>query len=91
MMLVMTPQRTEAESAHTLEAVESAAAAVRAHCRTVPEVALVLGTGLGDLATKIDIEAAVPYADIPGFPQATVETHAGRLLIGRLGGRPIVA
>ena len=91
MTLLMTPQRTETESAHTLEAVESAAAAVRAHCRTVPEVALVLGTGLGDLATKIDIEAAVPYADIPGFPVATVETHAGRLLIGRLGGRPIVA
>lgn len=91
MTLLMTPQRTETESAHTLEAVESAAAAVRAHCRTVPEVALVLGTGLGDLATKIDIEAAVPYADIPGFPTATVETHAGRLLIGRLGGRPIVA
>ncbi len=91
MTLLMTPQRTETESAHTLEAVESAAAAVRAHCRTVPEVALVLGTGLGDLATTIDIEAAVPYADIPGFPLATVETHAGRLLIGRLGGRPIVA
>lgn len=91
MTLLMTPQRTETESAHTLEAVESAAAAVRAHCRTVPEVALVLGTGLGDLATKIDIEATVPYADIPGFPTATVETHAGRLLIGRLGGRPIVA
>lgn len=91
MTLLMTPQRTETESAHTLEAVESAAAAVRAHCRTVPEVALVLGTGLGDLATKIEIEAAVPYADIPGFPMATVETHAGRLLIGRLGGRPIVA
>lgn len=91
MTLLMTPQRTETESAHTLEAVESAAAAVRAHCRTVPEVALVLGTGLGDLATKIDIEAAVPYADIPGFPLATVETHAGRLLIGRLGGRPIIA
>ena len=91
MTLLMTPQRTETESAHTLEAVESAAAAVRAHCRTVPEVALVLGTGLGDLATKIDIEAAVPYADIPGFPMATVETHAGRLLIGRLGGKPIVA
>jgi len=91
MTLLMTPQRTETESAHRLEVVETAAAAVRAHCRTVPEVALVLGTGLGDLATKIDIEAAVPYADIPGFPMATVETHAGRLLIGRLGGRPIVA
>jgi purine-nucleoside phosphorylase len=91
MTVVMTPQRTETDNAHTLEAVESAAAAVRALCRIVPEVALVLGTGLGDLARKIDIEAAVPYADIPGFPLSTVESHAGRLLIGRLGGKPIVA
>ncbi|CAN5908549.1 purine-nucleoside phosphorylase [soil metagenome] len=91
MTVVMTPQRTETNSAHTLEAVESAAAAVRAQCRMVPEVALVLGTGLGDFARKIDIEAAVPYADIPGFPLSTVESHAGRLLMGRLGGKPIVA
>ena len=91
MTLVMTPQRTESESAHTLEAVESAAAAVRAHCLMVPEVALVLGTGLGDLARKIDVEATVAYADVPGFPMSTVESHAGQLLFGHLGGKPIVA
>ena len=91
MTVVSPPLRTETDSAHTLEAVESAASAVRAQCRTVPEVALVLGTGLGDLARTIDIEAAVSYADIPGFPLSTVESHAGRLLIGRLGGKPIVA
>ena len=91
MTVVSPPLRTETDSAHTLEAVESAASAVRAQCRTMPEVALVLGTGLGDLARTIDIEAAVSYADIPGFPLSTVESHAGRLLIGRLGGKPIVA
>jgi purine-nucleoside phosphorylase len=37
------------------------------------------------------VEAEVPYAEIPGFPLSTVETHAGRLLLGRLGGRPVVA
>ena len=91
MTVVSPPLRTETDSAHTLEAVESAASAVRAQCRTMPEVALVLGTGLGDLARTIDIEAAVSYAEIPGFPLSTVESHAGRLLIGRLGGKPIVA
>ena len=91
MTLLMTPPRTKTESAHTLEAVDAAAAAVRVHCQTVPEVAFVLGTGLGGLAGQIDVEAAVPYADIPGFPNPTVESHAGRLLIGHLGGRRVVA
>jgi purine-nucleoside phosphorylase len=55
------------------------------------EVALILGTGLGGLASAIDVQASVPYAAIPGFPLATVESHAGRLLLGRLGGRRVVA
>ena len=91
MTLLMRPQRTESDTAHTLEAVAAAVAAVREQCQTVPEVALVLGTGLGDLARKIDIEASVEYVDIPGFPLSTAESHAGRLLIGRLGGKAIVA
>ena len=91
MTVLLTPQRTESDTAHTLEAVASAVAAVRAQCQTVPEVALVLGTGLGDLAREIAIEASVEYADIPGFPLSTVESHAGRLLIGRLGETPVVA
>jgi purine-nucleoside phosphorylase len=55
------------------------------------EVALILGTGLGGLASAIRVQARVPYAEIPGFPLSTVESHAGRLLIGRLGGRRVVA
>lgn len=78
-------------SAHTAEAVEASAAAVRAVCSTVPEVAIVLGTGLGGLAREIEVEATISYADIPGFPLSTVESHAGRLLFGTLGGKSVVA
>ena len=57
----------------------------------MPEVAIVLGTGLGGLVREIAVEAEVPYQSIPGFPLSTVESHAGRLLLGRLGGRAVVA
>ena len=76
---------------HTLEAVEAAASSVRAHTVSVPQVAIVLGTGLGGLAAEIDVETSVAYEDIPGFPQSTVESHAGRLLFGTLGGKRVVA
>jgi purine-nucleoside phosphorylase len=56
-----------------------------------PEVAIVLGTGLGALAREIEVEAELPYAELPGFPLSTVESHPGRLLLGRLGGRAVVA
>ena len=91
----MTPTMAAARGAlasvHTLEAVEAAAAVVRVHCDIPPEIAIVLGTGLGGLANEIDVEASVSYAEIPGFPLSTVESHAGRLLIGTLGGKKVVA
>jgi len=71
--------------------VQAAAEVVRRSSSMTPEVGLILGTGLGGLAREIAVEATVPYADIPGFPLSTVESHAGRLLLGRLGGRPVVA
>jgi purine-nucleoside phosphorylase len=71
--------------------IETAAAAVRQRGRTRPEVGIILGTGLGGLAEEISVEAAIPYQEIPGFPLSTVESHAGRLLLGRLGNRPVVA
>jgi purine-nucleoside phosphorylase len=74
-----------------LETVERAAAAVRARWPTRPEAAIILGTGLGGLAAEIAVEAEIPYADIPGFPLSTVESHAGKLLLGRLDGRPLAA
>jgi purine-nucleoside phosphorylase len=76
---------------HTTENIQRAVDAVRGVTDLVPDVALVLGTGLGGLAREIDGNAEVGYRDIPGFPLSTVETHAGRLLLGSLGGRSVVA
>jgi len=71
--------------------IQQAAAVVRGRSTLRPSVALILGTGLGGLAREIETEAVVPYEEIPGFPLSTVETHAGRLLLGRLRGTPVVA
>jgi purine-nucleoside phosphorylase len=90
----MTSMMADAQThagAHTLEAVEAAAAVVRARFGSAPDVAIVLGTGLGGLAKEIVVEATIPYEDIPGFPLSTVESHAGRLLCGTLGGKTVVA
>ncbi|HEX6598846.1 MAG TPA: purine-nucleoside phosphorylase [Gemmatimonadaceae bacterium] len=78
-------------SAHTAEVVGAAAELVRERFDRAPDAAIVLGTGLGGLAKEIDVEATIPYADIPGFPLSTVESHAGRLLCGTLGGKTVVA
>jgi purine-nucleoside phosphorylase len=73
------------------EQVQAAAAVVRSRSPLVPEAAIILGTGLGGLAGEMTISAEIAYGDIPGFPLSTVETHAGRLLLGTLGGRRVVA
>lgn len=65
---------------------EEAVAAVRARDPRVPDVALILGSGLGALADEITEATAVPFSEIPGFPAAAVAGHAGRLVIGRLEG-----
>ncbi len=72
-------------------AVDRAVGAVRKVTEASPNVGLILGTGLGGLAKEIELAATIPYEEIPGFPVSTVETHAGRLLFGRLGGREVVA
>ena len=71
--------------------VAAAATAVRARFDRVPAVGIILGTGLGGLAARIDVAARIDYADVPGMPLSTVESHAGRLLCGTLAGRPVVA
>ena len=81
----------EERSAHRLEIVHEAAEVVRARWSATPAAAIILGTGLGGLAREIDVSATVEYADIPGFPLSTVESHAGRLLCGTLGGKTVVA
>ena len=71
--------------------VRAAAEVVRRRARVRPAAGIILGTGLGGLAEEIAVETAIPYEEIPGFPLSTVESHAGRLLVGRLGGKPVAA
>jgi purine-nucleoside phosphorylase len=56
-----------------------------------PEYLLILGTGLGQLADEIETEHVISYGDIPHFPVSTVESHAGKLIFGKLGGKNVVA
>jgi purine-nucleoside phosphorylase len=83
-------ERTQS-GAHSVEAIGAAADRVRARFSTMPDVALILGTGLGALGREIAVRATIDYSDIPGFPLSTVESHAGRLLCGTLGGKTVIA
>ena len=56
-----------------------------------PTVAIILGSGLGRLAEEIEARARIPYRDVPGFPESTVSGHAGELIVGTLGGQPVLA
>jgi len=66
-----------------------AAEALKRRTRVRPEVGIILGTGLGDLAGALEKSVVVPYAEIPHFPVSTVESHAGELHIGALAGRGV--
>ncbi|HZI27465.1 MAG TPA: purine-nucleoside phosphorylase [Gemmatimonadaceae bacterium] len=83
--------KSRGASDHVTERIEEAADAVRRRIREAPEVAIVLGTGLGGLASGIEAPTVIDYQDIPGFPLSTVESHAGRLIAGRLAGRSVLA
>ena len=54
-----------------------------------PTLGIILGSGLGDFADQVQDAVAVPYADIPHFPQSTVEGHSGRLVLGTIAGVPV--
>lgn len=56
-----------------------------------PEVGIVLGSGLGSLAEKIENPVRIPYSEIPGFPVSTAQGHVGRFIVGRLGGKNVIA
>ncbi|MGA2762713.1 MAG: purine-nucleoside phosphorylase [Spirochaetia bacterium] len=73
------------------ERVEEAADYAGSRIGGPPEVALVLGSGLGGLAEELEGAVAIPYGDIPHFPVSTAPGHAGRLVAGRLSGRSVVA
>jgi purine-nucleoside phosphorylase len=86
---VTDPSRPIAPADHParLDALE---AAVRARSPIVPRIGIVLGSGLGGLADDLDDAVSIPFAELPGWPAATAPGHAGRLLLGTLGGTPVV-
>ena len=59
--------------------------------REKTEIGIILGTGLGGLVQEIDIDETIFYKDIPYFPVSTVESHEGKLIFGKLGGKRIIA
>jgi purine-nucleoside phosphorylase len=71
-------------------ALDALEAAVRARTDIVPELAIVLGSGLGGLADELEGPIAIPFAELPGWPAATAPGHVGRLLLGTLAGRSVV-
>ena len=74
-----------------LEKIEETAEFIKKEVGKLPDTAVILGTGLGDLVNHIDIEKVIDYTDIPNFPVSTVEGHSGKLIFGTLGGKYIMA
>lgn len=70
---------------------EQAARTIRSRTDLEPQIALVLGSGLGGFADEFGEAVAIPYAEIPGFATSTAEGHAGRLVIGKVGTVPVIA
>ncbi len=71
--------------------IEEAIGVIRKRWTATPKAGIILGTGLGPLAEKIEVEASIDYADIPHFPSSTALSHKGRLVCGTLAGIPVVA
>ena len=74
----------------TMQEIDSATAAVKARIKVMPEVALILGSGLGDLADAVQDAIIIPTNEIPHWPVSTVLGHKGRLVIGQLEGKNVL-
>jgi purine-nucleoside phosphorylase len=66
-------------------------AALKPQLKKLPQVGIILGTGLGGLAKEIESDLVIPYEKVPHFVHSTVETHAGKLHFGKLGGKTVMA
>src|SRR5947208_2187842 len=73
----------------TAQRLDEAARYIQERASFRPDIALVLGSGLGGLADVLNAEAVLPYEEIPHFPQSTAPGHAGKLLLGHLEGRAV--
>ena len=73
------------------ETINEAAQFIRDKTKLLPQIGIILGTGLGSLAEGINVEAKISYEEIPHFPISTVESHTGRLILGKLSGKSVIA
>lgn len=64
---------------------------IQGRTQVKPSIGIILGTGLGGLVKEIEIIDEIPYADIPHFPLSTVQSHSGKLIFGKLGGKEVLA
>ncbi len=74
-----------------LEKIQETAAYLQQRIPSAPKTAIILGTGLGNLVTHLTETTEIPYETIPNFPVSTVEGHSGKLIIGKLGGKDVLA
>lgn len=74
-----------------LEKIQETASYLKKRMHSNPKTAIILGTGLGNLVTEITNAQEIPYNEIPNFPVSTVEGHSGKLILGKLGGKDILA
>ncbi len=74
-----------------LEKIKESADFIRSQVASVPDTAIILGTGLGALVDHISDKQFIPYTSIPNFPVSTVEGHSGNLIFGKLGSKPVMA
>ncbi len=74
-----------------LEQIKETAAYIQSKISIQPEIGIILGTGLGGLVKEITIKHIIPYEEIPNFPVSTVEGHSGKLIVGELGGKQVIA
>ena len=63
---------------------------IHAHVSIRPTIGLVLGSGLGGYADTLEDAVRIPYSEIPNFPSSTVESHAGKMIIGKLSGKDVL-
>ena len=78
-------------TAEYLNQIKEALQYIQSKTDVKPEIGIILGTGLGGLVNEIEVEKFIPYGEIPNFQLSTVETHEGKLIFGKLGGKKVVA
>jgi len=74
-----------------LDQFNESVAFIQSKTEVVPTIGIILGTGLGGLVKEIEVIDEISYSDIPHFPVSTVESHSGKLIFGKLGGKNVVA